>query len=113
RRGASDSQYLAERNVSRPDTRKERVGDDDLFGATGLRVVTARFFVQYSGRERGRVVAPQRHTGTVRRMPEASVNGVRLAYDVHGEGEPVLMVCATGQPAFSWTLSVVPALNAA
>ena len=46
-------------------------------------------------------------------MPEATVNGVRLAYDVHGDGEPILMVCATGQPAFSWTLSVVPALNGA
>src|SRR5439155_12570496 len=46
-------------------------------------------------------------------MPEATVNGVRLTYDVHGEGEPVLLVCATGQPAFSWTLSQVPALNAA
>lgn len=46
-------------------------------------------------------------------MGEATVNGVRLAYDVHGEGEPVLLICATGQPAFSWTLSQVPALNAA
>jgi pimeloyl-ACP methyl ester carboxylesterase len=46
-------------------------------------------------------------------MPDATVNGVRLAYDVHGEGEPVLLVCALGQPAFSWSLSQVPALNGA
>ena len=46
-------------------------------------------------------------------MAEATVNGVRLAYDVHGEGEPVVLVCATGQPAFAWTLSQVPALTAA
>ena len=29
-------------------------------------------------------------------MPEATVNGVRLAYDVHGEGEPVVLIAATG-----------------
>ena len=46
-------------------------------------------------------------------MPEATVNGVRLAYEVHGEGEPVVLICATGQPAFSWTLSQVPALTGA
>ena len=46
-------------------------------------------------------------------MPEATVNGVRLAYDVHGEGEPVLLICATGQPAFAWGLFQVPALTAA
>src|SRR5688572_22810475 len=46
-------------------------------------------------------------------MPEATVNGVRLAYEVHGEGEPVLLICGTGQPAFSWTLHQVPALTAA
>ncbi|MEY2430289.1 MAG: hypothetical protein QOC92_14 [Acidimicrobiaceae bacterium] len=46
-------------------------------------------------------------------MPEATVNGVRLAYDVHGEGEPVLLICATGQPAFAWSMSQVPALTGA
>ncbi len=46
-------------------------------------------------------------------MPEATVNGVTLAYDVHGEGEPVVLVPATGQPAFAWSLSQVPALTAA
>jgi pimeloyl-ACP methyl ester carboxylesterase len=46
-------------------------------------------------------------------MAEAIVNGVRLVYDVHGTGEPVVLVCGTGQPAFSWTLFQVPALTAA
>jgi pimeloyl-ACP methyl ester carboxylesterase len=46
-------------------------------------------------------------------MPEATVNGVRLAYDVHGSGEPIVLICATGQPAFAWTMSQVPAFTAA
>src|SRR5437660_5654733 len=46
-------------------------------------------------------------------MPEAHVNGVTLAYEVHGEGEPVVLVCATGQRAFTWQLFQVPALIAA
>jgi len=46
-------------------------------------------------------------------MADLTVNGVRLAYDIHGEGDPVLLVPATGQPAFAWTLSQVPALTAA
>ena len=46
-------------------------------------------------------------------MAEARVNGVRLAYDVHGAGEPVVLVCGTGQPAFSWHAYQVPALTAA
>jgi len=46
-------------------------------------------------------------------MAEATVNGVRLTYDVHGQGEPVVLVCGTGQPAFSWLVFQVPALTAA
>ena len=47
-------------------------------------------------------------------MPDATVNGVKLAYDVHGDaGEPVVLVCGTGQPAFSYHLFQVPALTAA
>ena len=46
-------------------------------------------------------------------MPEATVNGVRLSYQAEGEGDPVLLVCGTGQPAFSWQLGVAPALLAA
>src|SRR5260370_38029772 len=46
-------------------------------------------------------------------MAQITVNGAELAYDVHGEGEPVLLAPATGQPAFAWSLSQVPALTAA
>jgi pimeloyl-ACP methyl ester carboxylesterase len=35
---------------------------------------------------------------------------VNLSYQIEGEGEPVLLVCGTGQPAFSWGLHQVPAL---
>jgi len=46
-------------------------------------------------------------------VAEATVNGVRLAYDVHGTGDPVVLVCGTGQPAMSWLAYQVPALTAA
>lgn len=41
------------------------------------------------------------------------MNGVGLEYTVHGSGEPVLLVCGTGQPAFSWELYQVPFLTSA
>lgn len=41
------------------------------------------------------------------------MNGVRLSYQVRGEGDPVLLVCGTGQPAISWELGVAPALAGA
>ncbi len=43
-------------------------------------------------------------------MPEVTVGGIRLHYEMTGEGEPVVLVCGTGQPAVSWHLSQVPAL---
>ncbi len=48
-------------------------------------------------------------------MPEVTVNGVRLVYEVDGPdgGEPVVLVCGTGQPAISWQFSLVPGLVAA
>jgi len=46
-------------------------------------------------------------------MPTVAVDGVELAYDVHGEGDPVLLVCGLGQPAVSWHLGVLPGLVAA
>jgi pimeloyl-ACP methyl ester carboxylesterase len=46
-------------------------------------------------------------------MPDATVNGIRLAYEEHGEGEPVLLVCGLGQPALSWPVSILPGLVAA
>jgi thioesterase CepJ len=46
-------------------------------------------------------------------MPDATVNGVRLSYEEHGEGDPVLLVCGLGQPAFTWAASILPGLVAA
>ena len=46
-------------------------------------------------------------------MADATVNGVRLRYEIHGRGDPVLLVCGTGQPAVSWLPYQVPALTAA
>jgi pimeloyl-ACP methyl ester carboxylesterase len=46
-------------------------------------------------------------------MPDMVANGVRLTYEVTGEGDPVVLVCGTGQPAMTWHLMQVPALTAA
>jgi pimeloyl-ACP methyl ester carboxylesterase len=43
----------------------------------------------------------------------ANIAGVKLSYEVHGAGEPVVLVCGTGQAAFAWDLYQVPALTAA
>jgi pimeloyl-ACP methyl ester carboxylesterase len=34
----------------------------------------------------------------------AQVNGIDIAYRLHGEGEPILLVCGTGQRADSWSV---------
>jgi 3-oxoadipate enol-lactonase len=36
-------------------------------------------------------------------MPTAAVNGIDISYEVHGQGEPILLVCGTGQQADSWS----------
>jgi pimeloyl-ACP methyl ester carboxylesterase len=36
-------------------------------------------------------------------MPVVAVNGTEIAYEVHGEGAPLVLVCGTGQRADSWT----------
>jgi pimeloyl-ACP methyl ester carboxylesterase len=46
-------------------------------------------------------------------MPELTIDDVTLAYDLVGEGEPVVLVAGCGQPALAWHLSLVPALVAA
>lgn len=48
-------------------------------------------------------------------MPEVAVGDVTLAYAVTGpdDGEPVVLVCGTGQPAAYWHVFSVPALVAA
>jgi pimeloyl-ACP methyl ester carboxylesterase len=46
-------------------------------------------------------------------MPKVMANGIELAYEVRGEGEPVLLVAGTGQARATWDLFQVPALVAA
>ena len=43
-------------------------------------------------------------------MPELQLGDVGIAYEVFGEGEPVVLVCGCGQPALSWKLQLVPLL---
>ena len=44
-------------------------------------------------------------------MSEATANGVRLVHHTFSEGEPVLLICGTGQQAFTWQLFQVPELT--
>jgi thioesterase CepJ len=46
-------------------------------------------------------------------MPEVTTGDVSLAYEVTGDGEPLLLIAGCGQPALAWHLSLVPALVAA
>ncbi|MDQ1379915.1 MAG: hypothetical protein QOJ71_634, partial [Actinomycetota bacterium] len=46
-------------------------------------------------------------------MPEAQLDDVTIAFDVIGEGEPIVLVCGCGQPAAAWHVGVAPALVAA
>jgi pimeloyl-ACP methyl ester carboxylesterase len=46
-------------------------------------------------------------------MPEAQLDDVTIAFDVIGEGEPIVLVCGCGQPAVAWHVGVAPALVAA
>jgi pimeloyl-ACP methyl ester carboxylesterase len=46
-------------------------------------------------------------------VPEVELGNVTIAYDVFGEGEPVVLVCGCGQPAVGWQLEIVPNLVAA
>jgi pimeloyl-ACP methyl ester carboxylesterase len=46
-------------------------------------------------------------------MPDVDVHGLRLHYDEFGQGDPVLLVCGTGQQSFTWQLLQVPALTGA
>ena len=43
-------------------------------------------------------------------MPKVVANGIELAYEVAGEGEPVLLVAGTGQARATWDLFQVPTL---
>jgi pimeloyl-ACP methyl ester carboxylesterase len=44
---------------------------------------------------------------------EVTLDGVTIAYDVAGDGEPVVLVCGCGQPALAWHLGLGPKLAAA
>ena len=46
-------------------------------------------------------------------MPDAIVNGIRIAYEERGNGEPFVLVCGLSQPASTWELSILPGLVAA
>ena len=39
-------------------------------------------------------------------MPHAQVNGVKLYYEIHGEGDPVILVCGLGSQLQSWATQV-------
>jgi pimeloyl-ACP methyl ester carboxylesterase len=41
---------------------------------------------------------------------ELALDGVTIAYDVFGAGDPVLLVCGCGQPAVAWHMTLVPQL---
>jgi pimeloyl-ACP methyl ester carboxylesterase len=43
-------------------------------------------------------------------MPVVAANGIDLAYDSFGEGDPVVLIAGTGQPANTWHIFQVPAL---
>ncbi len=44
-------------------------------------------------------------------MPEVTTtDGATLAYELRGDGDPLLLVAGCGQPAVAWHLSLVPAL---
>jgi pimeloyl-ACP methyl ester carboxylesterase len=45
-------------------------------------------------------------------VPEVELDGVTIAYDVFGAGDPVVLVCGCGQPAVAWQVGLVPALVA-
>ena len=46
-------------------------------------------------------------------MPEADLGEVTIAYEVMGEGEPVVLVAGCGQPAVAWHFGLAPRLVAA
>ena len=46
-------------------------------------------------------------------MPEVELDDVTIAYNIAGEGEPIMLVCGCGQPAIAWNYGLVPALTAA
>ncbi|MFD6939508.1 alpha/beta fold hydrolase [Streptomyces goshikiensis] len=46
-------------------------------------------------------------------MPFVNTNGIRLAYERQGRGEPILLIMGSGAAGRVWTMHQTPALNAA
>jgi pimeloyl-ACP methyl ester carboxylesterase len=46
-------------------------------------------------------------------MPFVTTNGIRLAYQRSGRGEPVLLLMGSGAAGYQWTMHQTPALNQA
>ncbi|MBV1957413.1 alpha/beta hydrolase [Streptomyces sp. BV333] len=46
-------------------------------------------------------------------MPFVNTDGIRLAYERQGQGEPVLLIMGSGAAGRVWTMHQTPALNAA
>ena len=46
-------------------------------------------------------------------MVDAVCNGVRLSYEVAGDGEPVVLIAGTGMSPIAWSIGLAPALVAA
>jgi pimeloyl-ACP methyl ester carboxylesterase len=46
-------------------------------------------------------------------VPELTAGGATLAYEVVGEGEPLLLIAGCGQPAAAWHVGLAPALAGA
>src|SRR5437660_4769421 len=49
---------------------------------------------------------------TVRFMPEVHVNGVRLYYEEHGQGDPILCIHGTSSSAMVWRPRAIEELSA-
>jgi pimeloyl-ACP methyl ester carboxylesterase len=45
-------------------------------------------------------------------VPTATVNGIRIGYELHGavDGDPLVLVCGLGQTADTWGVSILPGL---
>jgi pimeloyl-ACP methyl ester carboxylesterase len=43
-------------------------------------------------------------------MPEVVANGITLAYEIAGDGDPVLLIAGTGQARETWEIFQIPAL---
>ncbi len=40
-------------------------------------------------------------------MPQATVNEINMYYEIHGEGEPLLLIAGLASDSQSWQLSLM------